>query len=196
MRALDAFRGEYLQMPPPYSAKKVDGIRAYALARRDEPVALKAVPVRVSRLELDAVDDNRAVVRLTCSAGFYVRSLAHALGQAVGTGACLEALRRTRSGDFSLEAAVYIDELCADPEAASGWIVPLDGLLPRLPAVTVSDEGRMRVSHGRQLEAGHYSSNRWENDEWVRILDTDGQLLALGQRGPRPDSLHPSVVLI
>jgi tRNA pseudouridine55 synthase len=195
-RALDAFRGEYLQMPPPYSAKKVDGVRAYALARRDQPVALTAVPVRVSRLELGDLDGERGVVTLTCSSGFYVRSLAHALGQAVGTGACLEALRRTRSGEFSLEGAIGIDELHADPEAAAAWLIPPEKLLGAFPAVTVTDEGRLRVSHGRRLEREHYVENRSGNSEWVRIVDGEGHLLALGQPASGADSLHPEVVLI
>lgn len=204
-----ALSGEYLQMPPPYSAKKVDGIRAYALARRDEPVALKAVPVRVTGVELLAFDGEHCRVRLTSSAGFYVRSFAHALGQSVGTGACLEGLRRTRSGDFTLAGAIGIDELQgeADGEAngAAGWIVPIEQLLPRFPAVTVTDEGRMRVSHGRTLEASHYQpgpavpeaavQGAAVQEAWVRVLDAEGRLLALAQGAGR-DCLHPEVVLI
>ncbi|MGE0444046.1 MAG: tRNA pseudouridine(55) synthase TruB [Vicinamibacterales bacterium] len=190
--ALETLKGEYLQTPPPYSAKKVEGVRAYALARRAQPVALKAVPVHVSALTLLDLDEERAVVRLTCSAGFYVRSFAHALGQAVGTGACLEALRRTRSGDFTVEAAMTLDELQADPEAAAGWVLPLEGLLPRFPAVTVTDEGRLRASHGRELLPGHYSGRP---EGWTRILDAEGRLLGLGQPGTHADSLHPEVVL-
>jgi tRNA pseudouridine55 synthase len=190
--ALETLQGEYLQTPPPFSAKKVDGVRAYALARRAQPVALKAVPVRVSGVELGEVSGERAVVRLTCSAGFYVRSFAHSLGQAVGTGACLEALRRTRSGDFTVEGAIGLDELQADPEAAAGWILPLERLLPRFPAVTVTDEGRLRVSHGRELQPVHFTGTP---SGWTRILDGEGHLVALGQPGAETDSLHPEVVL-
>ena len=191
--------GEYLQMPPPYSAKKVDGVRAYALARADKPVDLKAVPVRVSGVEILDFDGERCRVRLTSSAGFYVRSFAHALGQAVGTGACLEALRRTRSGDFGLNGAIGIEELQRDADAAAGWILPIEQLLPRFSSVTVTEEGRMRVSHGRTLEAGHYQPSPAAPpaapDAWVRVLDGDGRLLALAQGAGR-DCLHPEVVLI
>jgi tRNA pseudouridine55 synthase len=117
--ALASLTGEYLQMPPAYSAKKVGGRRAYELARRDEPVALTAAPVRVRRLELlEAGDDRpstslgaRCRISLTCSAGFYVRSLVRDLGERCGTGACLEALRRTRSGDFRIDEAIPLDAL-------------------------------------------------------------------------------------
>src|SRR5690606_15319026 len=94
-RAIAALTGSYLQVPPPFSAKKVGGRRAYDLARRDEPVELTPVPVTVSRAELLAFDGETARVALTCSPGFYVRSFAHAAGELAGTGACLSALRRT-----------------------------------------------------------------------------------------------------
>ena len=196
-RHLDQFRGEYLQTPPPYSAKKVEGIRAYALARQDKPVELKAVPVRVSRLELGDVDGERAVIRLTCSAGYYVRSFAHALGQAVGTGACLEALRRTRSGEFRLEGAMSVEELQAGTEGIETWLIPLERLLGTFPAVTLTDEGRLRVSHGQELRARDLQGEGSPGQgEWTRVLDPDGRLIALAQPGSGPDSLHPAVVLL
>jgi tRNA pseudouridine55 synthase len=108
---LRSFEGEQLQVPPAYSAKKVAGRRAYELARRDEPVALDPVPVRVSRVELLEYGNDRCRVRLTCSAGFYVRALVRDLGERCGTGATLEALRRTRSGDFALDEAIDLTRL-------------------------------------------------------------------------------------
>src|SRR5262249_46727947 len=109
--ALRSFEGELMQVPPAYSAKKVAGRRAYELARRDEPVTLDAVPVRISRIELIEFGDDRCRMSLPCSAGFYVRALVRDLGERCGTGATLEALRRTRSGEFSLEEAIDLDSL-------------------------------------------------------------------------------------
>ena len=103
--ALASLRGEYLQVPPAFSAKKVAGERAYARARRDETVTLQPVPVRVPRADLLEFSGASARIHVTCSAGFYVRSFAHALGELVGTGACLESLRRTRSGEFTIESS-------------------------------------------------------------------------------------------
>src|SRR5688572_28125591 len=128
MRALDALTGEYAQTPPPYSAKKVDGRRAYQLARADQEVTLAPVPVRVTRTELLDFSGTTARVALTCSAGFYVRSFAATLGEMTGTGACLEALRRTRSGDFALESALHVEEL-GDARRVAACLVPLSGLL-------------------------------------------------------------------
>ena len=193
--ALASLRGEYLQMPPSFSAKKVAGTRAYTLARQQQAVTLSPVPVRVTRADLQSFDGSSALVSITCSAGFYVRSFAHALGELVGTGACLERLRRTRSGDFELEMAVTLDQLRAGPDAVASRVLPMERLLPALPAVIVTAEGVRRVSHGRELEQGHYEPAVAGAPDWVRLLDDGGQLLALAAPGQSPGSLHPSIVL-
>jgi tRNA pseudouridine55 synthase len=206
--ALESLRGQYLQAPPPYSAKRVGGRRAYEFARRDQPVALEPVPVHVRDLQLIRHDDDRCAVTLTCSAGFYVRSFAHDLGQRLGTGACLESLRRTRSGEFGLERAVTMDELVAEDEPAAAWVLPLETLLPAFPGVHLNEEGRLRVTHGRVVERTHYAPvaggpvpdpgrtpPSQEASDWVRMLDPDGRLVALARPGPAPGSLHPQVVL-
>lgn len=201
LQALEGLQGEYLQTPPAYSAKKVDGQRAYAMARRQEAPQLEPVPVRVSRVELLALDGARAQVRLTCSAGFYVRSFAHDLGARTGTGACLEALRRTRSGEFAAGTAVPI-EMLGQPSALAGRIVPMERLLTAMPAVEVTDRGRAHVSHGRGLDAGDYAPYTQatgpvvSHEEWVRLLDVSGMLIAMATPGDAPGSLRPAVVLI
>ena len=196
LAALDSLRGDYLQTPPAYSAKKVDGRRSYDLARRDQAVALAPAPVRVARADLLETAGAQARVAITCSAGFYVRSFAHALGEAVGTGACLETLRRTRSGDFGLDAAASVEEL-QDAARVAARVIPLERLLPGFPAVRLTDQGRVFVSHGRQLESGNYiADSRVNPTEWVRIFDSGGALVALGTAGEAPGSLHPAVVLI
>jgi tRNA pseudouridine55 synthase len=198
--AVAGLRGSYDQMPPAYSAKKVAGRRAYELAREDEPVTLQPAPVSVTRAEIKRFSGDRVTVALTVSAGFYVRSFAHALGETLGTGACLEALRRTRSGSFGLEAAATLEALAEDPDSAAsnagGWLVPIDSLLPALPAVRLTEEGRLRVSHGREVDQAHAGPGGWPPGAWVRLLDEHGRLLALAQQGAAPGSLHPAVVLI
>jgi tRNA pseudouridine55 synthase len=206
VRGLQTLSGSYLQMPPPHSAKKVGGRRAYELARASEPVELRPVPVTVSRLHLAGYEDGVASVTLTCSAGFYVRSFAHALGDIVGTGACLEALRRTRSGSFQIAGSVPL-EMLADPGRVRAALVDLDDLLPDLPAVAVTSRGREHVLHGRELGPGDYSPapvgaaspDKAPTDipvEWVRLVDEQGALVAMATPGSAPASLHPSVVLI
>ena len=220
-RALAALRGSYLQAPPAFSAKKVQGQRAYDLARRNEPIELRPVPVTVSRLDVTAFEGPHLTVIITCSAGFYVRSLAHTLGQLAGPGACLEELRRTRSGDFPVEDAVKL-EADLSPGGLERHIIPMEGLLGSLPARVVTAEGRQWVTHGRALTEqqlvgvpGHrpesergspgrltgspmgpdrVAGQHGTDDEWVRLIDQEGQLVALGRTTGA--TLHPSVVLI
>ena len=140
------------------------------------------------------VSASRAVVF-----GGVLRSFVSACEQ-VGTGACLEALRRTRSGAFDLSHAVTLDDLQRDPTDAAGRAVPLERLLLDLPSARLTDEGRNRVSHGQDVDRAHV----WPEDsacletyaaEWVRLLDSGGRLLALGTPSRSPHALHPTVVL-
>ncbi len=188
-RALESLTGTYLQRPPAFSAKKVAGRRAYEMARKDEAVELTPVPVTVSTAELELFSGDIARVRLVCSAGFYVRALAHSLGELTGAGACVEALRRTRSGEFRLERAVTLAQLSSGDVRAPA-VVAMDQLLVGFPAVTVTDEGRNRVCHGQEVEGSPGMS------EWVRLMDGHGELLAVARAGSRPGFLHPAVVLI
>jgi tRNA pseudouridine55 synthase len=221
VEALASLTGEYLQMPPAYSAKKVGGRRAYEMARRDEPVVLTAVPVRVSKLELLEFEDDpsttlgasrstllgtRCRIVLTSSPGFYVRSLVRDLGERCGTGACLEALRRTRSGEFTIEEATSLDALVnPNPQSPSpnpeidleSLLIPMEKLLSDFPAVTVTTEGLSRVSHGQQVRASDLvGSAPLGPAEWVRLLDGGGALVGLGTPQAATGSLHPEVVLI
>ena len=199
--ALDQLRGDYLQMPPPFSAKKVGGKRAYELARQQREITLASVPVRVARVELVHFADASARVTLTCSAGFYVRSFAHAMGELTGTGACLEQLRRTRSGEFSLQEAIGLEKLEGQAQA---HLLPLESLLRGFPAVRLTAQGRDDVSHGRELAPQHFESSPFprppspssSTSEWIRLLDPDGALVGVATAGTRPGSLHPSLVLI
>jgi len=231
-RALDAFRGTFLQQPPAFSAKKIDGKRSYKLARNTRqllstgggaprhpnaaptlgtpprhpnaaaalgtppaaprtyadaappgaawPQALpitdpqsdfksdgrpdfeRPVPARVvvHRLELVGVEADRLALILDCSAGFYVRSLAHDLGQALGTGAHLEQLRRTRSGEFMIASAMDLAAAERDPDLARASVVPLASMLPSLRAIVLTVDGVRHAVQGRDLGAGDFN---WES---------------------------------
>jgi tRNA pseudouridine55 synthase len=196
--ALVPLRGDYLQVPPAFSAKKVAGERAYSLARRDEHVTLAPVPVRVTRAELLEFTGTSARIDVTCSAGFYVRSFAQALGELLGTGACLESLRRTRSGEFTLDQAVDLERVRQSSAAVTERWIPLERLLPGLPLVRLSEEGRKRVTHGQTLGPAHLAGGPpvlQGGGAWVRLLDGQGRLIALATTGSSGDSLHPAVVL-
>ena len=203
LSALSAFVGSFDQVPPTFSAKQVAGRRAYELARRGEAVSRAAAPVTVHALELVARENDRLELEVRCSAGTYVRALARDLGERLGCGAHLTALRRTLSGGFGLEQAVPGDTFAG----AADSVVPMALLLPEWPAVRVGAEGRRRVGHGREIAADDVLSDfPGESEGRVRILDEAGELIALasargGEAGdvsglPRPRVLHPDVVLL
>src|ERR1700736_4079262 len=138
-QALNDFRGRLSQTPPPVSAKKVGGVPAYKLARKNIAVDLKRVEIHVYSLDLTSFDGSSARIQFHCSAGTYVRSIAHELGQKLGCGGVLEALRRTSSGDFTEEQAYRLEAL--QELAAAGRLdealVPAARLLPQFPAELV-----------------------------------------------------------
>ncbi len=200
--ALSSLVGSFDQVPPAFSARHVAGRRLYELARRGEAVARAATPVTVHALELLSRTAETVDLAVRCSPGTYVRALARDLGERLGTGAHLSALRRIRSGAFDLSRAVGGDNL----SGAAGMLLPTSGLLLDLPAVRVGDEGRRLVGHGREL-GREVVLEGFPVDpvERVRILDVGGELLALAvPRGFAPGVpglarvpvLHPDLVLM
>jgi tRNA pseudouridine55 synthase len=194
--------GSFDQVPPAFSARRVGGRRLYELARRGEAAPREATRVTVHGLILRGRDGDLLDLEVSCSPGTYVRALARDLGERLGVGGHLVALRRTRSGSFGLDDAVSGDDL----SGAREHLVPLDALLSELPAVRVGPEGRERVLHGRDLDRGLTLSGFPEGRvERVRVLDEGGGLLALavprgfegGGRAPLVEEvLHPDVVLL
>jgi tRNA pseudouridine55 synthase len=196
--ALAAFRGTFLQSPPTFSAKKVAGDRAYDLARQNESVVLRPVEVSVHALDLVAWSAGTLRLRLICSAGFYVRALAHDLGQRLRTGGHLASLRRTRSGDFLLSQAVPLGEVIRAGRAGADRVIPLRDLLPGLPALTLTAAGASLAVRGGFISAGHLSGSEPMPEKGrVRLMSPDGRLLAIAERRATRTSefLHPGVVL-
>ena len=200
--AVAEFRGTYLQLPPAYSAKKIDGDRAYDLARKNTPARLEPVQVTASVLEVMEWNANRLRLRLVCSAGYYVRSLAEALGERLGTGAHLASLVRTRSGDFTLDHAVGLDVLDRTPRDAAAQVIPIAALLPSLPAITLTVEGASLAARGGFIGPSHLTGDEHLPETGkVRLLHPDGRLVAIAeprethQRGSVRRFLHPGVVL-
>jgi tRNA pseudouridine55 synthase len=199
-RSLAALRGAYLQTPPAYSAKKVGGVRAYDMARRtDQPLVLDPVPVTVDSLELIGIEADTVRLRMTVSAGFYVRVLAHDLGAALGVGGCLASLRRTRSGEFDESRAVPLAAVEEDPDVAWRHLVPLEDLLPAIPGVRLTGEGSRRARNGAALAPGDVmldaAGPSGAPGGLVRLLDADGRLVGLARAIGPGTALHPIVVL-
>jgi tRNA pseudouridine55 synthase len=265
-RALDRFRGTFLQQPPAYSAKKVAGRRSYRLAREaarsqgegsqlfytgagappgvpNAAAALGAPPpartdadaspetarhgrrrspepvsVATQAIDLIGVDGDRVTLRVDCSAGFYVRALAHDLGAQLGCGAHLLSLRRTRSGDATLDQALVLDAIERDPARAVRAVVPLSQMLPGLSSVMLTSEGVRHAVHGRDIGPADAQDaaqdavgfgirglgfggesqipNHEDHTRFVRLLDPTGELVGIASLAGASGLLHPAVVLM
>jgi tRNA pseudouridine55 synthase len=205
-RALDQFRGTYLQQPPAFSARKIAGCRSYRLARqaRDTDVDLiRPAPSRVTveRLEIVAYAEPDLKLVVTSSAGFYVRSLAHDLGQRLGTGAHLTALRRTRAGAFGVDRAIELAAAERDPERARGALIPMSAMMPGWSAVVLTADGVRHACSGRDLGPADFDGAEGEaaaitTGGRVRLIDGAGELVGIAEAATAPGFLHPSVVLM
>lgn len=191
---LARFRGEFEQMPPAVSAKKIDGVPAYKLARKNKPVELTPVMVTVSRLEILSCEGNRARVLVECGGGTYVRSIAHDLGAAMGCGAHLGALRRTRAGDFGLEQARTIPELLQLKEAGrlEEALIPSAELLPEFPVEPVDLATVVQIRQGRSFRVSPFRVRM--GTKYVKAVSAEGELVAIGV-AKLPNLYHPILVL-
>ena len=193
--ALRQFTGTFDQTPPLYSAKMVDGERSYVRARAGKPVQAAAVAVTVHALELLSYEAPRARVRVRCSAGFYVRRLAHDLGAAVGVGAILDGLVRTEAAGFRPDDAVPFATLAGAPRAELGTMIrPMEVLLTEVPSMTLTDEGLQWAVHGRNLGPGQFVAPLPALPPLVRLLGPGGRLVGLADPAAAPGFLHPAVV--
>ncbi len=186
------FVGEMEQMPPPYSAKKIEGKPAYKLARAGKTPELKPVKITVEEFAIEGVEGDVARFTMRISAGGYVRAVAHAMGQALGCGAHLASLRRTVAAGFTLEQALTVEEmerLAAEARLEERMPHPRT-LLPEMPAVT-ADEGTVgRIRNGMQVNLPEYSGAAL-----VKIFEGQRDLVAIGRR-VAGTLFQPFVVLV
>ncbi len=168
--------GPQHQTPPAYSAKKIGGVPAYRLARRNQEVKLEAVPVEVHEFEIPKYSADRARFRVLVSSGTYVRCLAHELGQRLGVGAHLSALRRTRVGEFAAEQACSLDSLKQREHPEEVFVHPRT-VLPEMPSVTVTEEIAGWIRNGRAVNLPEMSDAKL-----VKVFVGQRELLAVASR--------------
>ena len=181
---LSGFRGDIMQVPPMYSAIKIDGKKMYSLARSGESRQLPARPVRISGLEftdtpaellVDLSEDGDFYLRVSCSKGTYIRSLCHDIGEVLGCGGVMSYLRRCSVGDFTLEDAHSIDSIQALPkDMRSQCLLPVDRLFSMHPECTVSPAQEQRIRNGGDFAwAGDFGT--------YRVYNKAGEFLMLGK---------------
>jgi tRNA pseudouridine55 synthase len=203
-RALaEKFHGIIEQVPPPFSAKKVNGVPAYKLARKKKDVQLKPVQVEIREFEVTQIEDSRAHFRARVASGTYMRAVAHEMGQLAGCGAHLESLRRTAVAEFQLADAHTLEELeqaAQGREVGTGEFQSRDSkieallihprkLLPAIPCVTANDEVASKIRHGRPVNLPELSRARE-----VKVFYGQRDLIAISTR-VAGTLFHPRIVL-
>jgi tRNA pseudouridine55 synthase len=205
--AMAPLRGEIDQVPPMYSAKKHQGQKLYEMARRGEEIERESVRVTIAAFEalpgagslLTPSEDGSCdlAVRVVCSAGTYVRTLAEDFGKRLGVGAHLSALRRTRAGMFAITEGVTLEQL--QEKAAAGELASLlvsaDDALPQLPFLHMALDDVRRVRNGMEVRIVNGLARDWPDEQQVRMRGENGQLVAIGVFAKATCRLQPRVVI-
>ena len=173
-RTLALFRGDIQQIPPMYSAIKVGGKKLYEIARRGGEVERKPRPVHIRELRLLGREGEDWLLDVTCSKGTYIRTLCHDIGQSLGCGGCMSALRRVRAGEFSIENACTLDQVreAADRGEAEKLLLPVDSLFRQDPALSLNARDEKRIRSGGVFPVA-------VQDGQYRAYGPDGAFLAL-----------------
>ena len=181
MAVLPRFRGDIMQIPPMYSALKVDGQKLYDMARRGEVIERAARPITIHRLEAEKLSDTEYALTVTCSAGTYIRTLCADIGAALGCGGAMAALRRTEAGGFTLAEAhlpAEIEEM--SEEARAALLLPVESLFASLPAVTLSAFYERLMRGGCAVDQRKLGQKHAEGQR-LRLMTADGAFYALGE---------------
>lgn len=189
--ALNKFIGVIEQAPPPFSAKKINGVPAYKLARRKQEVPLKPVQVEIKELDILGRAEDRVSFRARVASGTYLRSVAHDLGRELGCGGHLESLRRTSVGEFRLADAHTLEAIDSAMQAGrfEEVVIHPRKLLPEFPSVTANDEMAARIRTGRTVNLPDMSGSKR-----VKVFYGQGELICIANRVAGP-LFHPTIVL-
>jgi len=190
-----SFVGFIEQRPPAFSAVKVEGVRAYKLARRQKAVQTKTRVVEVKSFEIVRVHLPRVDFVVECSKGTYVRTLCHDLGATLGVGGCMESLRRLSIGRFELADAKALADLNTK-NLITQSLLPASAALSHLPALVCTEEQAEQLAHGKRLTLTGQIDSPVSEDSWAQVLGRDGELVAIGTLSHEGGSLlfHPKRV--
>jgi tRNA pseudouridine55 synthase len=185
------FRGIIEQVPPPFSAKKIKGVPAYKLARKQQPVQLNPVKVEVKEFDILSIEGDRATFRARVASGTYMRSIAHDMGQLAGCGAHLESLRRTCVSEFDIADAYTLEEVDAARKADTleDIFVHPRKILPQMPSVSATEENASHIRSGRSVNLPEMSRAKL-----VKVYFGQRELLAIASR-VAGTLFHPKIVL-
>ena len=192
--AAACFRGKISQVPPMYSAVKINGKRLYQLARQGRTVERPAREVTIHELVITKVELPLVTMRVRCSKGTYIRTLCQDIGEKLGTGGTMESLLRTRVGSFTLDQSIRLDEAeeimkSDEPDRIRDYIMPVDSFFGDAPRATVKQEGLKALLNGNTVKRSLTDLPRGKEKRDVRMYGPDGQFCALYSYDPVRDEL-------
>lgn len=182
--AIESFIGDYDQIPPMYSALKVNGKKLYELAREGKVIERKARPVKILDIRILEMDLPRVRMEVACSKGTYIRTLCHDIGEKLGCGGCMESLIRTRVSAFQIKDAKTLAEIEALKQEGmlEKILVPIDEMFPSYPKITVKDDWKAFAKNGNPLELKMLKEADGQNEEnQVRLYEESGKFIAIYQ---------------
>ena len=182
--AIEGFIGDYEQIPPMYSALKVNGKKLYELAREGKVIERKARPVKILDIQILEIDLPKVRMEVSCSKGTYIRTLCHDIGEKLGCGGCMESLIRTRVSTFRIEDAKTLDEIetLKQEGKLAELLVPIDAMFPFYPKITVKDDWKAFAKNGNPLDLKMLKEACGQDEETqVRLYDESGIFIAIYQ---------------
>lgn len=186
-----SFQGEQMQVPPMYSALKVNGKKLYELAREGKVVERKARPVTFHKIEVLWMELPKVKIRVQCSKGTYIRTLCNDIGEKLGCGGCMEELLRTRVERFALEDAVKLDEVqkAMEEGTVDSLILPVDRILDQYPTAKTTTQGDLLVHNGNRLFSELLQEEPEAESGYVRVYDSEDTFIGLFEK--KTDQLVP-----
>ena len=182
--AIEGFIGDYEQIPPMYSALKVNGKKLYELAREGKVIERKARPVKILDIQILEIDFPKVRMEVSCSKGTYIRTLCHDIGEKLGCGGCMESLIRTRVSTFRIEDAKTLDEIetLKQEGKLAELLIPIDVMFPSYPKITVKDDWKAFAKNGNPLDLKMLKEACGQDEETqVRLYDESGKFIAIYQ---------------
>lgn len=191
---ISSFTGDYLQIPPMYSAKKVKGKKLYELAREGIVIERKPCPVRISNIEIKEIDLPYIRFEVSCSKGTYIRSLCRDIGEKAGCGGCMASLVRTRVSAFYLEDAITLEELelLRNQDILDTCVKSIDTVFSDYPAVIALKEAERYLYNGNKISSRYCKmDSSWNGEGFCRVYDREGHFIGIYQREKQNEMLKP-----
>lgn len=193
-KAILSFKGEQHQLSPSYAAVKFEGKKLYEYAREGKDVPKKVRKIQIKNIEVEKIDIPFVDIKVTCSSGTYIRTLAYDIGKKLGCGAHLFSLCRTRIGSFELKQALNLQKVEKKKDQISNFLVKVENILEFLPSLVIKDQFKERIKNGVELKPAHinFVEKDFNEGEKITLKDESGKILAIGETFVSSEKLFDS----